>query len=159
MSTGSHVHNENLKLQIRWIIRRDMQEVLEIERHSHEHPWGEDEFRIRLRQRNCVGMAAEHNQRITGFMIYLLERKYIHLLNFAVHPAYYRQGVGSALVQRLIEKLVYQLRGEIIVDVPESNLRAQLFLKSQGFWATDIIQGFCEDTGEDAYRMKYFPST
>ena len=50
-------------VHIRWMIRRDMAEVLEIERAAFEFPWFEEEFIRCLRQRNCIGMVAEHGER------------------------------------------------------------------------------------------------
>jgi ribosomal-protein-alanine N-acetyltransferase len=44
-----------LEVQIRWMIRRDMPEVLEIERQSFEFSWTEEDFLCCLRQRNCIG--------------------------------------------------------------------------------------------------------
>ena len=52
------------------MIRRDMPEVLAIEGESFEFPWLEDDFIHCLRQRNCIGMVAEHEDRVVGFMIY-----------------------------------------------------------------------------------------
>lgn len=46
---------EQLPPQIRWLIRRDMPEVMEIEKRSYEFPWTEEEFLTCLRQRNCIG--------------------------------------------------------------------------------------------------------
>ena len=43
------------RTQIRWLIRRDMDEVLSIEQGSFEYPWTEEEFLCCLRQRNCIG--------------------------------------------------------------------------------------------------------
>ena len=57
-------------VHIRWMIRRDMPAVLEIEGASFEFPWSEEEFIRCLRQRNCIGMVACRNDEVVGFMIY-----------------------------------------------------------------------------------------
>ena len=44
-----------VRTHIRWMIRRDMPEVLAIEAASFEFPWLEDDFIRCLRQRNCIG--------------------------------------------------------------------------------------------------------
>jgi len=49
-------------VHIRWMIRRDMPEVLEIEDRSFEFSWSEEDFIRCLRQRNCIGMVAEHDE-------------------------------------------------------------------------------------------------
>src|SRR4051794_39786908 len=63
-----------VRVHIRWMIRRDMPEVLAIEHASFDFPWGEEEFLRVLRQRNCIGMVAEHGERVVGFMIYELHK-------------------------------------------------------------------------------------
>ena len=37
-------NTQELKVQIRWLIRRDMPEVLEIERATFEYAWTEEDF-------------------------------------------------------------------------------------------------------------------
>ena len=71
MSTG-RAQKELVRVHIRWMIRRDMPEVLQAEQQSFEYAWTEDDFLRCLRQRNCIGMVAEHQDRIVGFMIYEL---------------------------------------------------------------------------------------
>ena len=62
MSTADH--KQHLRVHIRWMIRRDMPEVLDIERDSFEFPWSEEDFMRCLRQRNCIGMVAERGDRV-----------------------------------------------------------------------------------------------
>lgn len=142
-------------VQIRWMIRRDMPEVLGIEAQCFEFAWTEEDFLCCLRQRNCIGMVAERQERIIGFMIYELLKHQLHVLNFAVGPWARRQGVGSQMVDKLVHKLSQQRRQEILLEVRESNLPAQLFFRDQGFLAANIFRAYYEDTTEDAYQMKY----
>lgn len=144
-----------LDVQIRWMIRRDMPEVLDIENHCFEFAWTEEDFLCCLRQRNCIGMVAERQERIIGFMIYELLKHQLHVLNFAVAPWNRRQGVGFQMVDKLVHKLSQQRRHEILLEVRESNLPAQLFFREQGFFATSVLRGYYEDTTEDAYQMRY----
>jgi [ribosomal protein S18]-alanine N-acetyltransferase len=142
-------------VQIRWMIRRDMPEVLDIERLSFEFAWSEEDFLCCLRQRNCIGMVAERQERIVGFMIYELLKSQLHVLNFAVAPWARRQGVGGQMVEKLVNKLSQQRRQEITLEVRETNLAAQLFFKKQGLAANSVLRGHYEDTDEDAYVMNY----
>ncbi len=143
------------EVQIRWMIRRDLTEVLEIERGSFERAWTEDDFLACLRQRNCIGMVAERNDKIVGFMIYELLKSQLHLLNFAVEPTVRRQRVGTQLVEKLIHKLGQQHRQEITTEVRERNLGAQVFFRNQGMLAYQILKNYYVDSFEDAYVMKY----
>lgn len=142
-------------VHIRWMIRRDMPEVLDIEGNSFEFPWSEEDFIRCLRQRNCIGMVAEFDEQIVGFMIYELHKNQLHILNFAVHPDFHRRGVGATMVDKLIGKLSSQRRNRILLEVRETNLSAQLFFRGLGFRATMVLRDFYDDTTEDAYLMQY----
>jgi len=140
---------------IRWMIRRDMPSVLAIENQSFEFPWSEEEFIRALRQRNCIGMVAELNEVVVGFMIYELHKNRLHVLNFAVNQDFRRNGVGRSMIDKLIGKLSYQRRSRILLEVRETNLPAQLFFKSAGFQAVSVLRSFYEDSPEDAYVMQF----
>ncbi len=146
---------QEVRVHIRWMIRRDMPEVLAIEGESFEFPWLEEDFIRCLRQRNCIGMVAEHEDRVVGFMIYELHNTRIHALNFAVASDYRRRGVGSQMVAKLVAKLSSGRRSRIVLEVRETNLCAQLFFRESGFRAVSVLRAYYEDTPEDAYLMQY----
>jgi len=140
---------------VRWLIRRDMDEVLAIERASFEIPWIEEEFLFCLKQRNCIGMVAELDGKIRGFIIYELHKSMLRVLNMAVDPEARRTGIGSMMVQRLIDKLSSQRRREIMLEVRETNVPAQLFFAGLKFRAVSILKNNYDDCEEDAYMMQY----
>ncbi len=144
-----------LRVHIRWMIRRDMAEVLDIERESFEFPWYEEDFIRCLRQRNCIGMVAEHGERVVGFMIYELHKSRLHILNFAVAHAFRGRDVGRQMAEKLISKLSSQRRTQITLEVRETNLPAQMFFKQLGFRATSVLRSYYEDSPEDAYLMQF----
>lgn len=152
MSAG---RKQDLQVHIRWMIRRDMHEVLEIESSSFEFPWCEEDFLRALQQRNCIGMVAEHDDRVVGFMIYELHKSKLNILNFAVGSDARRRQVGTQMVQKLVDKLSQQRRREIVLEVRETNLAAQLFFRSHAFRAVSVIHNHYDDTTEDAYVMQY----
>jgi ribosomal-protein-alanine N-acetyltransferase len=131
--------------------------VLAIEAASFEYAWTEEDFLRCLRQRNCIGMAAESypDQRVVAFMIYELYKDRLHVLNFAVAPDCRRAGVGAALVAKLRGKLSSHRRSRLTLAVREANLPAQLFFWAQGLRATGVTRGYYRDTGEDAYHFEY----
>lgn len=146
---------QEVRVHIRWMIRRDMSEVLAIEAQSFEFPWSEEDFIRCLRQRNCIGMVAEHDDRVVGFMIYELNKTRIHVLNFAVASDQQRRGAGTQMLAKLIGKLSAQRRTRVVLEVRETNLAAQLFFRSAGFRAISVLRAYYEDTPEDAYLMQY----
>lgn len=140
---------------VRWMIRRDMPTVLAIESECFEFPWGEEDFVRCLRQRNCIGMVAEFEEQVVGFMIYELHKTRLHLLGLAVSPLLQRQGIGSVMMQKLLSKLCQQRRHTIACEVRESNLKALYFMKACGLRAVKVLRGYYEESDEDAYLMRY----
>ncbi len=137
------------------MIRRDMSEVLDIEQGCFEFPWSEDDFIRCLRQRNCIGMVAEHDERVVGFMIYELHKTRLHILNFAVASDSLRCGIGRQMADKLISKLSSQRRTRITLEVRETNLAAQLFFREGGFKAVSVLRDYYDDSTEDAYFMQF----
>jgi len=123
-----------IPVHIRWMIRRDMPEVLDIDYASYQEPWWEKEFLHVLRHRNCIGMVAEKGEKVFGFMIYELHKDKLEVLRLAVLPCVRRRGIGAWMAEKLKSKLSsHTRRRKIIFDVPEEMLPAQLFLARQGF--------------------------
>jgi ribosomal-protein-alanine N-acetyltransferase len=146
---------EKLRVHIRWMIRRDMTEVLEIENGSFARAWREEDFIECLRGHNCIGNVAEYQGRVIGFCIYELHKHYLEVLNFAVHLKARRRGVGRSMIDRLIDKLSSYRRTRLLLNVRETNLDAQLFFKACGLKAKVILQNEYDDTDEDAYQFTY----
>jgi ribosomal-protein-alanine N-acetyltransferase len=141
---------------IRWTIRRDMPEILAIERARFEYPWSEEDFVRVLRNRNCIGMVCEWNDAVVGFMVYELHCNRMHLLNLAVAADWSRLGVGSAMVAKLKSKLNPSRRRTISLEVRESNLPAQLFFRAMGFRAVSVARDFyLGEPPEDAFVMEH----
>ncbi len=137
---------------VRHMIRRDMPLVMEIERQSFDCPWTEDELTGVLRWRHCVAMVAEVGGQVAGFMVYVLSKNRIRVLDFAVAPGFRRRGVGRAMIAVLEAKLNAHRRVQIELEVADWNLDAQLFFRELGFRAEEILRGHF-DGCDDAYRM------
>lgn len=147
-----------LKVYIRWLIRRDMPEVLGIERQAFgDDAWTEEEFMRCLRHRNVIGLVAEDSRQeaVVGFLLFELHKTRLHLLNFAVAAADRRRGVGRQMVEKLKRKLGPRRRARITAEVRETNLPAQKFFRSCGFRAMTILRAYYEDSGDDAYLMQF----
>lgn len=143
---------------LRWLIFRDMPTVVDIENESFSNPWTKKKFVRCMSNCNVIGMVAEVNNEVVGYMIYEIMPKEITLLSFAVHPKHRRSGVGRTLIERLIYKLDKGRRNRILAAVRERNLEAQLFLRNMGFLCTQVLTDYYENVTEDAYMMEYFIS-
>lgn len=139
-------------IKIRWMIRRDLPEVLDIEDASYFRPWKEEDFLRELRNRNTIGMVAEESGWVFGFVVYELRKGRIDVLRLAAADDRRRQGVGSALVEKLKGKLSPGRRRAIRIDLPEldASLDACRFLANRGFRSVIL-----RDPDEDVYRFEY----
>jgi len=157
-STEHHSEPETSesRIDIRWLIRKDMDEVLRIEAESFGvNRWSEEEFLACLKQRNCIGVTIVRDySEVLGFMIYQLSKQKLIVLNMAVQPDSRRQGFGRMALQRLKEKLHQQRRTSVQARVTEDNLNAHLFFSGCGFRCEKTERG---ENGRDrlvfAYRI------
>lgn len=144
------------QIEIPWMIRRHMNDVIRIEGECFPMPWSEEDFLRCLRQRNAIGMVAKVRDVVAGYMVYELHRNRLHMLNFAVSPSHMRCGVGTAMIGKLKGKLSSGRRERIMLEVRETNLHAQLFFKAMGFRAVAVLPEFYVDApGESAYQFRF----
>ena len=124
-----------MNCHIRWLIRRDLPEVLNIELDTSSDPLTEKELARILKKSkpNTIGMVAEHNDIILGFMIYELHPCYINVIRFAVDHYHQRMGIGTQMLNKLKEKLSHDKRRELKFHVHEDFLKSHLFLKKHEF--------------------------
>lgn len=139
----------------RFVIRRDMQSIEQIERTSFEFPWSESDFCRVMRRRDVTSLACEVGEDLVGYMIYAVTKSKLQLLNFAVHPNHRRRGVGTSMVQRLIAKLSPHRINRIELLVIETSMGALSFFRSVGFVATRLIRSPYEETNADGIAMRY----
>lgn len=132
-----------MRVHIRWMIRRDMPELLAIEQASFPVPWVEEDFITVLRNRNCIGMVAAGSaphEPILGYMIYELQKTALNLFTMAVHPDHRRRYIGRQMIYKLQSKLNSHRRTHLTMEVSEQNLDGQRFLKAMGFKATHVVK-------------------
>lgn len=148
------VPEKKILVHVRWMIRRDMPEILAMKESPYLERWSEEDFLSHLRQRNEIGMVAELGEKIVGFMVYELRRKSLFIHRLAIHSGYERRAIGSQMVQKLKGKLSSHRRVSLDFRIHERNVGAQLFLKSQGFQSLGIHRGaFGSDDGYDFTYM------
>ena len=147
--------NDPCDVRIRWMIRRDMPSVMEIENDSFVDPWEEEEFvefMIKRNRFNC-GKVLEVDGLIIGFVLYSLDESYVSLETLAVTPDYRGLGFGSLLLNYVATKLTTS-RKETYAEICESDLPAQLFLRANGWRAYRVVRGGSSANGQDTYLFR-----
>lgn len=144
---------KSLRYHVRWMIRRDLPEVVTISRLGHQWKRSVANIEHELKHRNMIGVIAEQGDIVVGFVMYELHKTKLEIVDLVVHPEFRRCGVGTSLVYHLVKKLHVGQKERITISVPESLDGAHLFFRSQRFLATSVCRGFFDD--EDAYEMEY----
>lgn len=146
-------------LHVRWMVREDMDAVLDIEQRSFDYPWSEDDFIRVLRDRKTIGMVAiGEKEQVVGYFVYELYKTKMHVLNLAVDFSFRRRGVGRQMIDKLKSKLSPDRRRRLTMEVGDGNLAGQLFLRAMGFRAVRVLYGLWEEEcpdAADAYLMQY----
>lgn len=145
---------QELRAWTRWMIRRDLDEVLAIEADSFgPDAWGEEDFLSHMRQRNCIAIVAEIGDRVVGYAVFLRQEDHIALLSLAVDKRYRRRGVGRQIANKIASMVRKRPeRNRVHIDVPERMLDALLFLKACGFRAARVSRAMY-GADEDGIEM------
>lgn len=92
---------------------------------------------------------------VAGYCIVYTVLDETEIARIATDQAQRRMGVGSALIQYLIEKARRTMGSRILLDVRESNLPARAFYETQGFLEDGIRRNYYDTPREDAVLMSY----
>ena len=141
---------------IRWLLRRDLDQVLDIERRSFDEPWTPKVFTTTMRERCVSGMVAELYGDVVGYVVvWVSPSGEKELINLAVDYDYRKRGIGRKLVECVWSR-ESKVRGDerLVTKIRESNLDAQLFFRACGFQAVDVDREYF-DNDEDAYVMAF----
>lgn len=128
--------------------------VLEVENASFLVPWSRDAFVGELSSDFTVYLVASDNGKIIGYAGEWCVFGDGSITNIAVLPKYRGCGVGSMLLERLIEEACNRETQSLVLEVRRSNVPAQALYKKYGFKEISVRKGYYPDNGEDALLME-----
>lgn len=141
-------------IEVREMKREHIDEVMEVEHLCFSIPWSKEAF-----------MEEISNNYFAHYVSALVDGKVIgyagmwkvcdegHITNVAVHPDYRRMGIGSRLIEKLIEMAKSFEIGSMTLEVRKSNLIAQALYAKYGFEVGGFRRRYYADNGEDALIM------
>ncbi len=161
-------------LNLRFMVPRDLPHLLHISQQNTERRKALKHFLKVFQSGEAAGWVAEKGNCIVGYVIYTVSPMAakvrsrmvrvpsgktvradkplcINLLNVAVASEWRRQGIARTMLEILDQKL-WRTADLIKTLVPETNLPAQLFLRSAGYRAVRVAREAFED--EDGYVME-----
>ncbi len=142
------------EIAVRGANNRDLDAIMEIEHTSFSTPWSRSAMAQEIEGRDWSRVSVAYmGDRVVGFMVFWEIVDEVHLLNFAVHPAARRRGVGKAMMGRLVAGLEACGCSSIILEVRVSNQVAQRLYRSFGFAPVSMRAKYYSDNNEDAIVM------
>ena len=148
-------------LEIRRLTYADLPAVIALERRAFPTPWSLAMFVLELSKPSGICLAAMRDERLAGYLICSRYDRVWHIMNVAVDPDHRRQGLATALLNRLLER-VADGGGEdarFTLEVRRSNAGAIELYERFGFKVAGLRRRYYQDNGEDALVMWRTPAT
>lgn len=142
-----------MEISIRNAKPEDADDIERIERLSFPTPWSRSLILEELFFPLGFNLVLLVDGTIQGFVLSWLIQPEVHLLNFAIAPAYRNMGLGKILMQTFIEETRKNGATKCTLEVRLNNEVAIKFYKSFNFVTKGVRKGYYQDTGEDALIM------
>lgn len=117
-------------MNIRKLTSTDLEHLLALDAITNPHPWGAAQWQDSLDHHLCIGLDSDGH--ISGYVIAMLLPDEVEILLIAVDPALQKQGLGRHLLAALFAEMARFGRNRLLLEVRESNLRAQHFYTAAG---------------------------
>ncbi len=133
----------------------DLDIVSAIEQSANQFPWKQQHFLSSLRAGHNSKVFIDDSEKIIGFSIVQQIVDEAHLLNICVAPTSQGQGLGREILRHVIDYAECIPASIILLEVRESNLKAQKLYLSLGFNEMSIRNDYypAENGREDAILM------
>jgi ribosomal-protein-alanine N-acetyltransferase len=148
----------SFSVEVRALAYADLPRVIAIERRAFPTPWSLAMFVLELSKSSGVCLAAVHDGRLVGYLICSRYDTVWHVMNVAVDVDHQHNGVASALLADLYER-VGDARARFTLEVRRSNQVAIHLYEREGFRAAGLRRRYYQDNGEDALVMWRTPAT
>jgi ribosomal-protein-alanine N-acetyltransferase len=145
-------------IQIRPLSYPDLPQVIAVERRVFPTPWSLAMFVLELSKQSGVCLAAFDEERLVAYMICSRYDTVWHIMNIAVDLDYQRQGLATALLHELYDR-VGDPQARFTLEVRRSNGVAIHLYEREGFRAAGMRRRYYQDNGEDALVMWRTPAT
>lgn len=136
---------------------QDLYEVIKIEKEAFNNPWHIKFFRDELRYNSfALYLTAKVDKKIIGYTGCWFKNfaNEVHIVNLAVRKSHRNQGIGTYLINELIEMADKLDTSSLTLEVRVSNSKAIKLYKRLGFKEEKLISNYYLDNKEDAVLMK-----
>lgn len=140
--------------RIRAMVDRDVDRVAELEAHAFGSPWEAGTFRRLLGRSGAELLVSEVRGEIVGYAVLWCILDQGELANIAVDPAWQRRGLGSRLLERVLERARERGVADLFLEVRESNTVARELYRRRGFVPIGVRRNYYDSPREDARVLR-----
>lgn len=143
-----------MNIIIREMKESDLDRVMEIERQAFTPPWSKDAFLLEL-TKNLLAkyIVAEVDGVVVGYGGIWLIMDEGHITNIAVDEKYRQMGIGTKIMEGLIQLCIDRNIIAMTLEVRKSNEAAKALYKKFGFKEYGIRKNYYQNNNEDAIIM------
>ena len=143
-----------MDIRIREMRESDLDRIMEIEKSTFSTPWSRESFIMEL-TKNLLAkyIVAEIDDYVVGYGGIWLIIDEGHITNIAVYEKYRGLGVGSKLLEGLVNLCIDRNIRAMTLEVRRSNEVAKSLYKKYGFEEYGIRPKYYADNSEDAIIM------
>ena len=142
----------NAAVDIRRLTYADLPHVIAIERRSFPTPWSLAMFVLELSKPSGICLAATLEGRVVAYLVCSRYDTVWHIMNVAVDDRLRREGIATALLERLFER-ADRAGAQYTLEVRLSNDPAIALYERFGFHSAGVRRGYYHDNKEDALIM------
>ena len=147
------------KLLIQAMVKNDLPEILKIEDLSFNKPWSEKMFIQELDRPKPFSFSyvlrVKENPQILGYTCFWILIPEVHLLTLAISPHLRNQGLGSYLLQWVLEKGKEKEASLAFLEVRSSNTPAIHLYQKHAFQELSRRKNYYTHPQEDALILKH----
>jgi len=129
-------------------------DIVVIENLSFKIPWSKESIKQEITENKfAIYLSALVCGRVVGYAGMWSVCGEGHITNIAVHPEYRQNGIGSLLLESLIDIAKKEGISRMTLEVRKSNFVARKLYRKYGFEECGMRKSYYADNGEDAIIM------
>jgi len=140
-------------IEIRRMVKTDLQEITALEKGIFIDPWSLEAFRSDLKNEMALPLVLAVDGKTAGYACLYIVAGEMQIGNFAIAPEFRRRGLARMLMERVVEIAGEHECDSIFLEVRESNIAAKTLYASFEFKVVGRRTGYYRNPKENAILM------
>lgn len=124
---------------------RFFSQIVAIEKLSFQNPYSPEYLKLLISWYPELFLTAVSNGYVLGYVAAFATEKRSHVVSLVVRPEYRRLGIGTCLLESLLERLRSNGVAQVLLEVREDNVAAAGLYKRLGFRESRRVARYYED--------------